>query len=57
MNVFERYLTLWVGLCMAGGIGLGAFLPAPFQALGRATVAQINIPIAVQEVGREGGLL
>ncbi len=47
MNVFERYLTLWVGLCMAGGIGLGAFLPAPFQALGRATVAQINIPIAV----------
>lgn len=47
MNIFERFLTLWVGLCMAGGIALGAFLPAPFQALGRATVAQINIPIAV----------
>ena len=47
MNIFERYLTLWVAVCMAGGIALGAFLPAPFQALGRATVAQINIPIAV----------
>ncbi len=32
---------------MAGGIAVGALLPAPFQALGRATVAQINIPIAV----------
>jgi ACR3 family arsenite transporter len=47
VNIFERYLTLWVALCMAGGIALGAFLPAPFQFLGRATVAQINIPIAV----------
>ena len=47
MNIFERYLTLWVALCMTGGIALGALLPAPFQALGRATVAQINIPIAV----------
>ncbi len=47
MNIFERYLTLWVGLCMAGGIALGAILPAPFQMLGRATVAQINIPIAI----------
>ena len=32
---------------MAGGIAVGALLPAPFQALGRATVAQINIPIAI----------
>jgi ACR3 family arsenite transporter len=47
VNIFERYLTLWVALCMVGGIALGALLPAPFQALGRATVAQINIPIAV----------
>ena len=47
MNLFERYLTLWVALCMAGGIALGVLLPAPFQALGRATIAQINIPIAV----------
>lgn len=47
MNVFERYLTLWVALCMLGGIAGGWLLPAPFQALGRATIAQINIPIAV----------
>jgi ACR3 family arsenite transporter len=47
MNVFERYLTLWVALCMAGGVVLGWLLPAPFEALGRATVAQINLPIAI----------
>ena len=47
MNIFERYLTLWVALCMGGGIGLGVVLPGPFQMLGRATMAQINIPIAV----------
>ncbi len=47
MNVFERYLTLWVALCMAAGIALGWLVPGPFQMLGRATVAEINIPIAV----------
>ena len=47
MNVFERYLTLWVAMCMAAGIGMGWLFPPPFQALGRATIAQINIPIAV----------
>jgi len=47
VTVFERYLTVWVGLCMAGGVAVGALMPAPFQTLGRATVAQINIPIAV----------
>ena len=47
MNIFERYLTVWVALCMAGGIALGWLLPAPFHAIGRATIAQINIPIAV----------
>ena len=47
MNIFERYLTLWVALCMAGGIALGALLPAPFQALGQASVAHVNIPIAI----------
>ncbi len=47
VNLFERYLTLWVALCMAAGIGLGWMVPGPFHALGRATVAEINIPIAV----------
>lgn len=46
MGFFERYLTLWVGLCIAAGIGLGHLLPAPFQFLGRLEVARVNIPVA-----------
>ncbi len=47
MNLFERYLTLWVGLCIVAGIGLGQLVPGVFHALGTATVAQVNLPIAV----------
>ncbi|MBV9824423.1 MAG: ACR3 family arsenite efflux transporter [Alphaproteobacteria bacterium] len=47
MGVFERYLTLWVALCIVAGIGLGRLLPAPFQVLGHLTVAEVNIPVAV----------
>src|SRR5579862_3505415 len=43
----ERYLTIWVALCIIGGIVLGRLVPAPFHALGRMTVAQVNIPVAV----------
>jgi arsenite transporter len=46
LGTFERYLTLWVALCIAAGIGLGQLWPAPFQALGGWTVAQVNIPVA-----------
>src|ERR1700692_3329317 len=46
-GTFERYLTLWVALCILTGIVLGRLLPAPFQALGRMTVAEVNIPVAV----------
>ena len=46
MGFFERYLTLWVGLCIAAGIALGHLLPAPFQFLGRLEVARVNIPVA-----------
>jgi len=47
---FERYLTLWVALCMAAGLVLGKFLPAAVQSLralefGRGS--QINVPIAI----------
>lgn len=42
MGRFERYLTLWVALCIIVGIGLGQAAPAVFHALGTATVAQIN---------------
>src|SRR5712671_877904 len=47
LGTFERYLTLWVALCILAGIVLGRLLPAPFQALGRMTVAEVNIPVAV----------
>ena len=47
LGTFERYLTLWVALCIVAGIVLGRLLPGPFQALGRMTVAEVNIPVAV----------
>jgi arsenite transporter len=47
MGVFERYLTLWVGLCIFTGVILGQMAPAVFHAIGAATVAQVNLPVAV----------
>jgi ACR3 family arsenite transporter len=47
LGTFERYLTLWVALCIIVGIGLGQALPAPFEAIGAATVAEVNLPVAV----------
>ena len=46
MGTFERYLTLWVALCIVVGIALGQMAPGVFHALGTATVAQINLPVA-----------
>jgi ACR3 family arsenite transporter len=45
MSVFERYLTLWVALCIVAGIALGQLLPGVFQAIGRLEVAQVNLPV------------
>src|SRR3954470_22808250 len=47
LGTFERYLTLWVALCIIAGITLGRLLPTPFQALGRMNMAEVNIPVAV----------
>ncbi len=47
LNLFERYLTLWVALCIVAGVALGRIVPLPFQWLGRATVAQVNLPVAI----------
>jgi ACR3 family arsenite transporter len=47
LGTFERYLTVWVALCIVAGIVLGRLLPSPFHALGRMTVAEVNIPVAV----------
>ena len=47
MSFFERYLTIWVFLCIVAGIALGQFLPTPFQALGRMEVARVNLPVGL----------
>ncbi|MEY8690015.1 MAG: ACR3 family arsenite efflux transporter [Leptothrix sp. (in: b-proteobacteria)] len=47
MSGFERYLTLWVFLCIVVGIALGQVLPGPFQAIGRMEVAQVNLPVGL----------
>ena len=46
MGLFERYLTLWVGLCIVAGTGLGHVLPDAFASLGRMEVAKVNLPVA-----------
>jgi ACR3 family arsenite transporter len=46
MSLFERYLTLWVALCIIAGIALGHFLPGLFQAVGEIKFAQVNLPVA-----------
>ena len=47
MSVFERFLSVWVALCIVVGIALGQFLPGVFQAIGRMEVAQVNLPVGV----------
>ena len=47
MSVFERYLTLWVFLCIVAGVVLGQALPDVFQAIGRLEVAQVNLPVGL----------
>lgn len=47
LNVFERYLTVWVGLCIGAGILLGRIAPGIAVGLNAASIHQISIPIAV----------
>ncbi|HPU51070.1 MAG TPA: ACR3 family arsenite efflux transporter [Burkholderiaceae bacterium] len=47
MSVFERYLTLWVFLCIIAGVALGQALPGPVQAIGRMEIARVNLPVGV----------
>jgi ACR3 family arsenite transporter len=47
IGLFERYLTLWVFICIGIGIGLGHVMPGSFQALGRMKVAEVNLPVAM----------
>jgi ACR3 family arsenite transporter len=47
MSLFERYLTVWVVLCIVAGIALGQLLPAAFQAIGAMQLARVNIPVGL----------
>lgn len=47
MGFFERYLTLWVALCIIAGISLGHWIPQTFQSVGKLEIAQINLPVAL----------
>jgi ACR3 family arsenite transporter len=47
MNFFERYLTVWVGLCIIAGVLLGQFLPGVFHAIASLELAKVNIPVGV----------
>ena len=47
MGVFERYLSIWVGLCIISGVVLGLTMPAVFQAFAAMEVAHVNVPVAV----------
>ena len=47
LSFFERYLTVWVFLCIVAGIAFGQVAPALFQAIGRMEIAQVNLPVGL----------
>ncbi len=47
MTTFERYLSLWVALCIGVGIALGAMVPGAFAVIAEAEVARVNLPVAL----------
>lgn len=47
MSLFERYLTVWVGLCIVVGIALGQFMPAAFETVSALEIAKVNLPVAI----------
>ena len=47
LGIFEKFLSVWVFLCMGIGIGLGKLIPSTIQILGNLSINQINLPIAV----------
>ena len=47
MSPFERYLTVWVALCIVTGIALGQFFPEAFHAVANMEIARVNIPVGL----------
>jgi ACR3 family arsenite transporter len=46
MSIFERYLTLWVALCIVAGVALGHVMPGFFGVVASAEIANVNLPVA-----------
>jgi ACR3 family arsenite transporter len=47
MSLFERYLTVWVGLCIVVGIALGQLMPGAFATVSAMEIARVNLPVAI----------
>ena len=47
MGLFERYLSVWVGLCILAGISLGTLLPGLFQSIATIEYASVNLVVAI----------
>lgn len=47
MNRFERYLSVWVFLCIMAGVALGQCFPEFFQLIGHLSIAQVNLPVGI----------
>ena len=47
MSIFERYLSLWVFLCIVAGIALGELLPKVFESIGSMEIAKVNLPVGL----------
>jgi ACR3 family arsenite transporter len=47
MSTFERYLSVWVALCIVAGIALGQIMPGVFHVIGAAEIAKVNLPVAI----------
>jgi ACR3 family arsenite transporter len=46
MSIFERYLTLWVALCIVAGVALGQLFPGLFETIAGLEIAKVNLPVA-----------
>jgi ACR3 family arsenite transporter len=47
LGIFGRYLSIWVALCILGGVGLGIVAPGVFEAISRYQIGEVNLVVAV----------
>ncbi len=51
MGLFERYLTIWVAICIVAGLFLGNLFPQDFQVFASLEIAHVNVPVAISLFG------